>query len=261
MFTKQSLFRLVASGAILGGLVAIGHVFIRPHIASAAQVLPKPPYVNSRQQLEQVPIIKDKVLTANNNYSYLHGTVLITDVNSGISSKDEVWLKQPDKFKLIFTPNTAYPNQTIVAVNDGSKVQVQGLDGSIKDSKPVQAPPQPVAAADNEVVPNLNGTFLPFGNINEMLHPEMFEQSIFRLGTLTVSGQGTYLGRPFTLIDVHLAQSKLGDEQKFWVDNSTGIVLKTIVYKQGSPIQEFAFTSLDFKPIDASVFNLINPSE
>lgn len=260
MFTRKMFLAAAAGGVVLGGLVAIGHVAFGPQIVGATQPVPSPQFVNSRQQLEQIPIIKDKVLTANHNYQYLYGTVQVTDTLSGISSKDEIWLEQPSKFKLLFTPDTSKPNQTIIAVNDGSKVQVQGLDGIITDSNPVQAPQQVVTPADNEVIPDLNGTFLPTGNINEMLHTELFEQSIFRRGTLTVVGEDTYLGRPTKVLDVHLAASKLGDEQKFWIDNGTGLVLRTVLYSKGSPIQDYSFTNVDFSPVDPSVFNLINPN-
>lgn len=261
MFSKISWFRLVASGAILGGLIGVGHVFFKPRDVSAAPTLPKPSYVNSQQMLKQIPIVKNKILTANHNYTNLHGSVTIKNVSAGTTSEDQVWLVQPDKFKLIFTPNTSYPNQTLVAVNNGSKVQIQNLNGTISDYKPIQAPKNPATPTSNVVVPNLNGTFLPFGGINEMLHPEMFEQSIFRFGGLTVHGQSTYIGRPVTLIDIHLTNSKLGDEQKFWIDNSTGVVLKTVIYKQGSPLEEYAFTSIDFNSINSSVFNLIAPNK
>lgn len=83
---------------------------------------------------------------------------------------------------------------------------------------------------EDVAIPNYNGTFLHVGGINEMIHPEMFIQSLFRQGKVTILGEKQYLNRTVTVFQIKFTDPKLGDTEKLWFDNETGIVLKDAVY-------------------------------
>ena len=145
-----------------------------------------------------------------------------------------------------YTPDVTQPDKVETAVNNGTEVQVKDAYNNVRRSKPMEAMTKPEVLEDNTVYPDYNGTFLPIGGINEMLHPEMFEQGIFRQGQLSVVGEEELLKRKVTLLRVDLLSGKRGDCQKFWIDNETGIVLKTEIYKKDKVMQSMAFESVDF---------------
>ncbi|MGB9663118.1 MAG: hypothetical protein ACPL5F_14085 [Moorellaceae bacterium] len=204
----------------------------------------KPQYVNTLEEVARLPVIKDKVLSANNQYKSLEGTIIKEEATR--QAKVNLWIEQPDRFYVEYIPNIKEPEVVIKAVNDGNEVQVKDLKSEIKRSKPLKPMEKPDKIEDNVIIPDYNGTFLPIGGVNEMIHPEMFAQSAFRRGELEVLGDEKYLDREATILQVRYKESKLGDLQKFWIDKETGIILKTVIYDTDKPIRSVYFVSISF---------------
>ncbi len=61
-----------------------------------------------------------------------------------------------------------------------------------------------------------------------------------------ILGEEKYLERDATVIEISNAQLKLGNRQVFWVDNKTGIVLKTVIYDNDVEVQSQYFESIKF---------------
>ncbi|WP_248929698.1 hypothetical protein [Paenibacillus hamazuiensis] len=234
---------LIASlGLCVGVAGAYSGYFINISKANNSSV---PNFVNSKETINEIPIVKNKILKANANYKNLHGTVLRTQ--NGKKSKTEVWISQPNNFKVIYTPNINVPNEIITSVNDGQDVQTKEKDNTIKKSKPMkEMKPKNKLENENAIVPDYNGTFLPIGNINELIHPELLVQSVFRSGDISISDKLSYLDRSVTQIKVDLKGSKLGTTQEFLVDNETGVVLKSTLYDKKEVIDTLEFISIEF---------------
>jgi outer membrane lipoprotein-sorting protein len=238
--------------------IALKTGILAPMVAQADSNKPSPNFVTTRDDLKKVPIVKDKILTANNNYKSFSGTVIVNSKANNLQSKIDVWIAQPDKFRIEYTPNVNQPEYTEVAVNDGKTVQSKNSkDGKIKTSDPVKKMSKPQSIEDNEIVPDFNGTFLPIGGINELIHPEMLE-GVFRSGKLTTTENEQYLNRKVTIMRIDQTDSKAGNCQKFWVDNETGIILKAVLYNNDEVIYSVAFQSINFSNgVDLANFKLL----
>ncbi|KZE52245.1 hypothetical protein AV540_10250 [Brevibacillus parabrevis] len=248
MSNSKKIIGSIVAGATLGvGIYGYMHLS-KPEITEANS---KSQYVNSVAELKEEPIIGVKMFKANDNYGSLSGTIVKTgEVENSIT---EVVIAQPDRYYVKFIPNSNDKDVYFEAVNDGKSVQIKEDKGQIVESNPF--PTQSIKESqnlkenkkgDNEVRLNLNGTFLPIGNVNEMLHPEMYVQSVFRRGDMNVLGEEKYLERDVTVIEISNAQLKIGDRQKFWIDNKTGIVLKTVLYDDDDEVQSQYFESIEF---------------
>ena len=258
MINSKQIIGSIVVGATLG-VGMYGYIQLtKPEITEANS---KSQYVNSIAELKKEPIIGSKMFKANDNYNYLSGTI----INSGEvdNSITEVVLAQPDRYYVKFIPNPNDKEVFFEAVNDGKSVQIKEDNGKIIESNPL--PTQSIEESlsvkeskedDNEVRLNLNGTFLPIGNVNEMLHPEMYVQSVFRRGGMNVLGEEKYLERDVTVIEISNAQLKIGNRQKFWIDNETGIVLKTVLYDNDDEVQSQYFESVEFNSKNMGVFKL-----
>jgi outer membrane lipoprotein-sorting protein len=222
---------------------------------SATEPVKGPRFINSLEKLKENSFIKDKVLNANRNYKNLEGTVVKTN-DSDIKSRIIISIEQPNRFRLTYTPNLQQPDDIIEAVNDGNIVQVN--DSKLKkfdEFEPVKQMLKPKVPNEDEVVPDYNGTFLPVGGINEMIHPEMYIQSVFRRAEINVLGEETFLNRKTTLIQLFEKQSKIGDTQKLWFDNETGMILKTEIHKDGKFVESSTFESISFpEKLDEKIF-------
>jgi outer membrane lipoprotein-sorting protein len=245
----------------IGAIFSFAMYNIVPSNASSSSqpTKPKQVFVNSREQVAQYPIIANKMLKANYQYKALIGTFVT--IKDGVESNCQISIQQPGMFYVKYIPNTKEPNVVIEAVNNESDVQVKNANGKIdkfKPVKPAKVEPQDLAElGDNVVIPDLNGTFLPIGGINEIIHPELLVQSVFRNGELTNVGEEKYLDRSVTVFKVVFKEPKLGDTQKFWIDNETGIVLKTILYNNGEAVKISYFESIQFvNSIEKSKFAL-----
>jgi len=247
---KKGIMLLIAIGVFLGIFVALA----RPFEVNAS-LKNKPDYVNSREQVEKVPIIENKLLKANDQYKSLEGTIIIE--KEGVTSKVNLSIEQPSRFYCEYIPNIKEPDVKIEAINNGDEVQEKDEYSNIEKSEPWVETKRPDQLEDNAVYPNYNGTFLPNAPVNEMIHPEMYAQSAFRRGELEVVGEENYLNRKTTLIQVKYKESKLGNVQKFWVDNETGIILRTVIYDNNEPVKSKYFESISFnKNISSKRFNL-----
>jgi outer membrane lipoprotein-sorting protein len=255
---KRRILLVVAAGLVLGvtGALIAKPTFLLPG-SVMAETNSTPNFVNTKEQVYNLPIINNKVLKANRNYATLQGSVTTTN-NIGIQSKTNVWITQPDRFRVEFIANVNKPTEVIEAVNDGTDVQIKDKDSSIKNSKPIKPMPTPKAKEDNVVVPDFNGTFLPIGGTNELIHPELFAQTIFRQGKINLVGEQTYLNRNVTLIKIdQITNPKIGTSEDFWIDNETGVVLKTIRYDQDKVLETIQFEQIDINShIDNSKFDL-----
>ncbi|TKI57714.1 hypothetical protein E8L90_21005 [Brevibacillus antibioticus] len=248
MLNIKKIIGSIVVGVTLG-VGAYGYMYLsKPEITEANS---KSPYINSIAELKEEPIIGLKMFEANNNYGYLSGTIVKTgEVENSIT---EIVIAQPDRFHVKFFPDSNDKKVFIEAVNDGKIVQIKEENGEITESTPL--PTQNImelqslkesSKDNNEVRLNLNGTFLPIGNVNEMLHPEMYVQSVFRRGDMNTLGEEKYLERDVTLIEIVNAQLKIGNRQVFWIDNKTGIVLKTVLYDDDAEVQSQYFESVEF---------------
>jgi len=257
---KKRIFGYISIGLTLG-LVAAAITFssnlFGPVVTNAADVKSKPNYIKTREQVNELPIVKDTILSANKNYSYLQGTVISTDKATGVQSKTNLWIEQPNRFRVEYIPDVTQLDVIEESVNNGDDIQTKGIDKKIKKSMPIKSIWKPKIIEENAIYPDYNGTFLPIGGVNEMLHPEIYTQSVFRRGQLTIIGEEEFLTRKVTLIQVDFEESKLGNRQNFWIDNKTGIILKTEIYDNDKVLQSMAFESIEFPAkIDDSKFRL-----
>ncbi|WP_171691602.1 DUF1571 domain-containing protein [Paenibacillus germinis] len=216
-------------------------------------------FVNTKEKVISIPIIKEKVLNANNNYKFLEGTVIRTNNQNNRKSKTSLWIAQPNNFKVQFTPNIDKPDEFIESVNNGTEVQTKNKDKSIQKSKPMKEAPAPKVDSDDVVIPNYNGTFLPIGDVNELLHPELVTQTVFREGDITVTEGLSFLDRKVTKVSVTLVQSKLGTSAEYLIDNETGIFLKIVRYDQDKVLDTYEFIDIKFpEKLKDNAFALFN---
>jgi len=215
----------------------------------------KPNYVYTKEEIAKIPIIEKKVLKANSTYKSLTGSIIKEYGEK--KSKVNLWIEQPDRFRVEYIPNLNEPSEVITAVNNGNEIQTKDKNSSIKKSKPLKPVENKKKSEENEIVPDYNGTYLPIGGINEIIHPEMFAQGAFRRGKLEILSDEEYIGRKVTPIQVKYQEAKLGDSQVFWIDNETGIVLKTVIYDKDKPVRSIYFESVNFSDkIDSKKFKL-----
>ncbi|WP_223069515.1 hypothetical protein [Paenibacillus caui] len=251
---KKSVLFVITGGIVLGITASfiLKPTFFMPESVKAENASN---FVNSKDQVNDIPIIKNKVLKANDNYASLQGSV--TTINEFGQSKTNIWLHQPDKFRVEFIADVNKPSEVIIAVNDGNDVQIKNND-SIQNSKPMKPMPAPKTTEENVVVPHYNGTFLPIGGVNELIHPELFAQTIFRQGQINIIGEETYLDRKVTIIKIdQLVNPKIGTSQDFWIDNLTGVVLKTVRYENDKILETIQFDQVEFNNnINESKFDL-----
>lgn len=258
ILSRKNLLLAILCGVLAGGSIW-GMESFKPMEANAKAKEPKTSFKNSLKQVYDMPIVKEKMGKVNQNYKYLTGTLIYENRSSEIKSEYKLWIEQPNRFRVEYTPDLSNPEDKIVSVNTGDEVETKDKKGKIKKSLPVKPINKTVdTASDNEVVPDFNGTFLPIGGINEIIHPEMLAQSAFRRGELKVLGEETLLDRKATLIQVDYTISKLGDSEKFWIDNKTGLILKTELYDKAELLRSYYFESIDFSKIDSNEFKSID---
>lgn len=240
-------------------LIAIGintEIF-KPQTTKAIENKVQPNFVNSRETVNTIPIVKNKMLSANKNYTYLQGTIINDNKQTGIQSKVILSIKQPAYFNIEFTPDITQPDKVEKAVNDGDDIQIKDSKNNLKKAKSMKDMPEATAIEDDTVYPDYNGTYLPIGGVNEIIHPELLTQSIFRMGTLKVLGEEKFLNRDTTIIQDNLKESKVGNIKKFWVDNETGIILKSETYADDKLLESLSFENIDISTkIDNSKFQL-----
>jgi outer membrane lipoprotein-sorting protein len=246
---KKNIIALMLTGVVIGVLAAFVIIkpdILNPGIAKADGQLKTTTFVNSLDLLKQDLFINNIVLNANRNYKNLNGTVTKSD-SSGIQSRAVFSIEQPSRFKLIYTPNINEPNNIVEAVNDGSKVQTNdSKQNKFDEFLPMKPMATPKVPDESAVIPDYNGTFLPTGGINELIHPEMYIQSTFRNGTISLLKDEKFLSRNTKVYQLDYKQSKLGTKQQFWFDSETGIILKTIIFNGDKIVQTYAFDSIDY---------------
>lgn len=256
--------KLLIISASIGVILALTVTAVRfntslfkPITTNAVSNTAQSKFVNSREKIDALPIVKNKMLTANKNYTSLKGTIIDDNKETGIQSKINLLINQPDYFYVEYTPDITQPDKIQKAINNGNDIQVIDSKNTLKKLKPMKNMIKPKVIEDDTVYPDYNGTFLPISGANEMIHPEMYTQSIFRMGSLTQIGEEKFLSRMTTVIQVNSTELKVGNKQKFWIDNETGIILKTETYNDDKVLDTLAFENIDFSTNnDTSKFQL-----
>ncbi len=251
---KKKIFPILIIISVCGlsALITYNTGFFAPSTLQAVNSK-SPEFTSTRNELKEIPIMKNKIFKANANYKSLSGTILVKNIDD-TQSEVKLWISQPDKFKIEYTPNINQPDIVQIAVNDGSVVQTKdSVTSNISSSEPIKKRPKPTNIQDDEIVPDYNGTFYPIGGVNELIHPEMFE-GVFRSGKLTIVGDENFLGRDVTVLNVDLSNAKLGNCHRFWVDKDTGVVLKTEICDNENVLYSAAFQTISFSD-DVSVAN------
>lgn len=199
----------------------------------------------AKSQIDGIPVIKNKGLKTNANYISLEGQISTKLEQTGEVSLTDITVEQPGRFHVKYTHDTKTPSLFEEAVNDGEKVQIKDNAGKIND---FAAPAKSVEKIDNvnNTSPDYNGTYLPIGGVNELLHPEMFIIDLFSKGQFTVKGEENYLDRDTTVIVLNRSEGKLGNKLTFWFDNETGIILKMVSSDGDKPLQTIAFEKVNF---------------
>ncbi|WP_281888431.1 hypothetical protein [Paenibacillus sp. YYML68] len=248
---------LLITYSILLGCIAGAVAFVAPEVkmngqAAASVTLPehattKAEFEKSKDIISSIPVLMDKAMRTNQQYKVLEGVVSIRLEERGEEERIDLTIKQPDQFYVRRTPNSNNPADYEEAINDGSTVHIKDHKGKISTSKPFSKhPSENFSDLNKKINPDYNGTYLPIGGVNEMLHPEMFIQGMLTRGVVTVQGEEQFLGRVTTVIVVDLKNGKLGDRVTFWFDNDTGIILKIVDSDGDRPIRTMAFESISF---------------
>jgi hypothetical protein len=206
-------------------------------------------YIQAFERMDRIPVIKNKALKTNQNYSVLEGKISRKLEPTGEKEITELIVEQPGRFYIKHTPDANNPSQFEEASNDGAIIHVKDFNGDIRKLEPMQNTfPSNQTASKDMIIPDYNGTYLPIGGVNELLHPEMFLQSAFSNGKVTIKGEEKFLERDTTVIaiDRESLEGKLGNRQTLWIDNQTGIILKLVNSDGDQPIQTIAFEHIRF---------------
>ncbi|KPU45378.1 hypothetical protein OXPF_10730 [Oxobacter pfennigii] len=201
-------------------------------------------HINKVEDLNKSPIVQ-KMLTANDNYTFLSGIVELEEFTPIKSmTKVNISVKQPDKYIVEVFDLYDDKANTSIAVNNGKEIQLKEPDTEIKKYKPFTESNKTQADPNEGIVPDFNGTYLALsGPVNSMIHPEFYVHDAFRRSTVTVLGDDKFLDRAATVINLKYVENKGGDSQTFWVDKNTGVILKTELYdEEGEILFRDAFT-------------------
>lgn len=246
---KYVTYTIIAAGIVGVGASIYTKTSLTQHAEASDTGKNNSVFSKAKEDINNIPVIKNKALNTNANYSVLEGSISRTFHENGDKQIVEFTIEQPGRFHAKHIPNAKNPNLFEESVNDGTFVKTKGSDGKLNESTPPSiAKKEKAQDLDKKISPDYNGTYLPFGGVNEMLHPEMFIQGALNRGKVTVKGEEKILGRDATVIviDRDVKEGKIGNRQTFWFDNQTGIILKAVDADGDKPLRTTVFEKIKF---------------
>ncbi|MCP3776467.1 hypothetical protein NLX71_24790 [Paenibacillus sp. MZ04-78.2] len=248
MKTKKILVYTIVASTIFGVSVYAGSKIKLVEPVKAESTNKAVSLEANAAAIKNISKINDKILITNQTYSSLEGKISTTYHTTGEQEVIELVIEQPGKFYAKQILDSKNPSYFVEAVNDGEEVQVKESDSSEVQTSlpPNKSDAKAIYETNNAITPDYNGTYLPIGGVNELLHPEMFIQGAFTRGNVTVKGIEKYLERETTVVSLDYPKGKLGNKHTFSIDNQTGIILKLVSSEDDKPIQTITFEQIKF---------------